>query len=153
MAETFTLALASTPDEANRAFILEHLKAFNDAHSPTIRASRLAEHAAQPLQIYVRDTQQQLWGGIIASTIWTWLDIDLFWLDEHLRGQDYGTRLIQMAEAEARRRGCFHSKVGTWSFQARGFYEKMGYHVVGQIDDFPPGATDYTLVKDLTPER
>ncbi|MGC6728099.1 hypothetical protein ACP0GO_26835, partial [Escherichia coli] len=27
----------------------------------------------------------------------------------------------------------------TYSFQARGFYEKLGYTVFGTIDDFPPG--------------
>lgn len=147
MSEAYHLDLTAAPAEADRAYVLERLKAFNDSHSPALRASRT--QGAQPLHIYVRDARGQIWGGILCSTIWNWMDIDFFWLDESIRRLGFGTRLIQAAEAEARARGCVHSKVGTFSFQARGFYEKMGYHVVGQIDDFPPGATDYTLVKDL----
>jgi len=31
----------------------------------------------------------------------------------------------------------------------RGFYEKNGFRIVGQLDDYPPGQIRYTLRKDL----
>lgn len=145
--DDFILDLTATPDAADRAYVLDHLKAFNDAQSEVMRAGRAQD--AQLLHVYLRDQQGQIMGGLIASTYWHWLDIDLFWLDETVRRHGWGARLIQAAEAEARQRGCQWSKVGTFSFQARGFYEKQGYRVVGQVDDYPPGATDFTLRKDL----
>jgi hypothetical protein len=40
-------------------------------------------------------------------------------------------------------------KLETFSFQARGFYEKCGYKVVGQLDDCPPGQRFYWMYKAL----
>ena len=39
----------------------------------------------------------------------------------------------------------------TLSFQARPFYEKLGYRVYGQLEDFPAGSghTRYYLTKTL----
>ena len=50
--------------------------------------------------------------------------------------------------ASARReRGCAAARLETWDFQAPGFYQKQGYEVVCVIPDYPPGITEYTLVK------
>jgi hypothetical protein len=35
------------------------------------------------------------------------------------------------------RRGCHHALLDTFDFQAREFYEKLGYAVFGSLDDFP----------------
>ena len=95
------------------------------------------------------DRGGEIIGGLVADTYWDWLEINYLWLDERLRGHRLGARLLQAAEAEARRRGCRHAQLTTFSFQARGFYEKMGYRVVGQLDDYPPGGAYYWLRKDF----
>lgn len=151
MSDQNSIRVVAQPAEQERAFILEHLIDFNNAHSTALLTSRQPEGGRQPIQVLLYDPQEKLLGGLIGHTIWNWLDIDLFWLDESARHLGYGTQIIQAAEAEARQRGCQKSKVETYSFQARGFYEKNGYRVVGQIDDFPPGTIDYTLVKELIP--
>jgi hypothetical protein len=46
---------------------------------------------------------------------------------------------MQQAEDEARQRLCLGAWLDTFSFQARGFYERLGYTVFGTINDFPPG--------------
>jgi hypothetical protein len=54
-----------------------------------------------------------------------------------------------MGEEEATRRGCKYAYLDTLSFQARGFYEKHGYTVFGELAHFPPGHRKYFLKKDL----
>jgi RimJ/RimL family protein N-acetyltransferase len=65
------------------------------------------------------------------------------------RGQGYGRRLLALAEQAAQERGCRYAQLTTYSFQARGFYEKAGYRVVGALTDYPPGETYYWLRKDF----
>ena len=44
-------------------------------------------------------------------------------------------------------RGCIGASLDTYSFQARGFYEKRGYSLVGTIGDCPPGGARHFLQK------
>ena len=54
-----------------------------------------------------------------------------------------------MAEREAEERGCSRAKLRTFGFQARGFYQKEGYRVVGELEDYPPGRSFYWMRKDF----
>jgi hypothetical protein len=54
-----------------------------------------------------------------------------------------------IAETEVKSRGCSHAFLSTYSFRARGFYEKFGYRVVGQLDDYPPGQSYYWMRKNF----
>jgi len=69
---------------------------------------------------------------------------------EPLRGQGYGKQLLEAAEEEARTQGCRGVHTSTHSFQARPFYEKFGYEVVGEIPDHPAGHSLFFLKKMLT---
>jgi hypothetical protein len=51
------------------------------------------------------------------------------------------------------RRGCVGVWLDTFSFQARGFYEKLGYRVFGEVADYPPGHTRHFLKKSLCASR
>ena len=88
-------------------------------------------------------------GGIIGVTYWNWFHIDLLWVQEELRGRGYGHRLLALAEEEARRRGATNAHLDTFSFQAPDFYERHGYRVFGELEEFPPGHRRYYLTKQL----
>jgi ribosomal protein S18 acetylase RimI-like enzyme len=66
-----------------------------------------------------------------------------------MRGRGVGRQLLTGAEAEAVRRGCLGAWLDTYSFQARGFYERVGYSVFGSIDNYPPGHSRIFLKKVL----
>lgn len=104
----------------------------------------------QELGVFVRDGDGNLLGGLTGSTLWGWLYIKLLWVDDGQRGTGLGRRLVQSAEEEAVRRGCFAAYVNTFSYQAPDFYEKLGYQVFGQLDDFPQGYQRVYLNKRLT---
>jgi len=56
--------------------------------------------------------------------------------------------LMNEAERLARQRGCNGAQVDTASFQAPEFYEKLGFRIIGTVEDFPPGHARYFLQKD-----
>jgi ribosomal protein S18 acetylase RimI-like enzyme len=101
------------------------------------------------LVITVRDREQNIVGGLVGATYLGWLQIQAVWVSEELRGKGYGTRLMQQAEDQARDRHCPRVFLETLSFQALPFYEKIGYKIMSQIADFPPGGTRYALTKML----
>jgi ribosomal protein S18 acetylase RimI-like enzyme len=85
-----------------------------------------------------RDKLSNAAGGV--SGYWSslgWLYINSLWVDEIHRGSGLGRRLMGLIESEAVRRGCKYAYLNTMSFQAPGFYKKLGYTVFGKLDDFP----------------
>ncbi len=56
---------------------------------------------------------------------------------------------MKAAEEEARLRGCVYAQVDTASFQARPFYEKLGYFVRFQLEEYPRVHQRFYLTKTL----
>jgi GNAT superfamily N-acetyltransferase len=106
-------------------------------------------NAYERFAIAVKDDAGIIMGGLIGEMYWDYLHVDTLWLAEAYRGQDVGSRLLEMAEEVGRAKGMHHANLETTTFQARGFYEKHGYRVVGQLDGKPPGHIWYYMQKDL----
>ena len=100
-----------------------------------------------PLSLALRAEDGSLIGGLYGATMWGWLMVDGLWVAEHARGQGLGRRILLKAEAIAAERGCRGSQLGTFDFQARAFYERLGYRVIGEVEDFPAGHSHYQLSK------
>ena len=88
-------------------------------------------------------------GGIVGEVWTTVLFIQLFWIEQKLRGKDYGAKLIKAIEEEAKRFGATRSYVDTMSFQAPGFYRACGYEEFGSIEGYPGGVTRHWFTKSL----
>lgn len=100
-------------------------------------------------------------GELIAGlTGWTWggtAGINLVWVDPEHRHAAWGRRMLEAAEAEARRRGCARMVVASFTYQAPEFYRRHGYVETGRAEGFPAGSADVHFLKHLdgteTPER
>jgi GNAT superfamily N-acetyltransferase len=79
--------------------------------------------------------------------MYDWLAVELLFVPEDLRRSGVGSRLLCEAEDQARARGCIGAWLDTFSFQAREFYEQLGYSVIGTILDHPVGGARYFLTK------
>lgn len=100
----------------------------------------LVESLGQALVILLTDpTTGGIVGGLWGSTYLGHLQIGILFVPEALRRTGLGTRMVHMAEAEAIRRGCNGVWVQSYDFQARGFYERLGYETFGILDECPPG--------------
>ncbi|MEV8597696.1 GNAT family N-acetyltransferase [Streptomyces sp. NPDC052012] len=143
--------LETEVDKARRDLLRRRLRDTNTAASPVLRALRgTPDERESPLHVWASDTSGDLAGGLVGHTWTTWLHVTYLWVDEPHRGTGLGTRLLAEAERlAATERGCTSARVETWDFQAPEFYRKQGYDVVCVIPDYPPGITEYTLVKRL----
>lgn len=88
-------------------------------------------------------------GGALGQAAWAWLYVGRLWVTETLRGAGLGWRLMDELESAARARGCVGAWLDTFSFQARPFYESIGYSPFGELADFPPGHARTYLWKRL----
>jgi ribosomal protein S18 acetylase RimI-like enzyme len=102
----------------------------------------------RPLAITLREGDEIV-GGLIGETYWGWLYIDSLWIAEKFRRKNWGTTLMEKAESEARRRGIRNAFVNSFSFQAPGFYKKLGYTEFGRLNDFPQGHSRHWMMKTL----
>ncbi|MEV0291699.1 MULTISPECIES: GNAT family N-acetyltransferase [unclassified Kribbella] len=101
--------------------------------------------------IKIADDTGELVGGLAA---WTWgglCGIDMVWIREDSRTDGWGSKMLQAAEAEARRRGCDRIAVSSFTFQAPGFYQRHGYVETGRTRGIPGGNEDVHMFKTLEP--
>lgn len=89
-------------------------------------------------------------GGLSGHVSSGWLFVELLWVADAARGKGQGSNLMLAAERMALSYGARHAWVDTFSFQARDFYEKLGYVAFGELGDYPPGHSRYFLRKQLT---
>ncbi|WP_410211660.1 GNAT family N-acetyltransferase [Aquirhabdus sp.] len=104
---------------------------------------------ARALAILIKDADEQIIGGLWGKTGGGWLFTQLFVIPESLRGQGLGTKLLHLAEQEAIERGCHGAWLDTFEFQARAFYERLGYSCFGQLEDYPMGFSRFFMKKSL----
>ena len=115
---------------------------------------RFNEAAVGPVTLrqhawYLKDAAGVIRGGLVGFVAWRWLSVDLLWVDEPFRGQGYGRALLEQAEEVARAAGCVGAKLDTYEFQARPFYERLGYEVYGVLDGYPADTRTYLMKKAL----
>jgi ribosomal protein S18 acetylase RimI-like enzyme len=102
-----------------------------------------------PIAAVVRDKENTVKGGLFGNSNWDIFDIDVLWVAEEHRKLGLGSNLLRHGEQVAIQRGCKIAVVLTFSFQARGFYEKQGYKVFGELNGYPAGYSSYWMSKKL----
>jgi GNAT superfamily N-acetyltransferase len=137
------MTLTDTPTPEMRKAIVDPLVEFNH--------SRIGKpETYRPLAILLSNPESdEIVGGLHGLTAFSYLWIDLLFVPESMRGAGIGRKLVTAAEAEAVRRGCQAASLDTFSFQARGFYARLGYSVFGTLDDCPPGHRRFYMTKRL----
>lgn len=87
--------------------------------------------------IVLKDDTGKVHGGVIVSFLWNAMEIQSIWVDESVRQQGWGQKLMEMVEDEAIKRGCTLAYTNTFSWQAPEFYSKLGYTLYGKLEGFP----------------
>lgn len=149
--DNLTITQLNEKNDEVRDFINLQIKHFNRALHPEVYFENgiPVEERNIPVDVIARDANNTIVAGLIGNIYWQCLYIKDLWIDEGLRKQGIGRQLMQRAEDNARSHDCNFIWVQTFSWQAQGFYQKLGFRIVGQLDDYPPDHTFFTLRKDL----
>src|SRR6185437_5878444 len=139
--EVQSLAIEDAPNEVDVRFVEDRIIAYN------VAATGYDDY--RPLAIFVRDSEDTIIAGLTGFTWGGTLNVEFFWVHEDLRGQGYGSRLMDAAEREAVARGCRLAVVDTHSFQAPDFYSRLGYVRCGLAEDWPLGYQQIFFEKRL----
>jgi GNAT superfamily N-acetyltransferase len=128
-------------NDKERQFIVDGVDHYN------IASTNLPNYF--PVNFILRGECGDVLGGVLGELWGGWLHVTYLWVAEAARGAGYGTRLMMDAEAYARTRGATGATLETYSFQARPFYERLGYEVVGMLEGHPTGHAKFFLRKVL----
>ncbi|OGM59575.1 hypothetical protein A3A75_05885 [Candidatus Woesebacteria bacterium RIFCSPLOWO2_01_FULL_39_10] len=116
----------------------------------------LAHHAknghprkSEKYSIFLKSTNGKVLGGVIVTFLWNGMEVNSLWVDDSISRQGWGRKLMTAVEEEAVKRGCTIAYINTFSYQAPGFYEKLGYKLYGKLEDFPEGSAKNHFSKRL----
>jgi GNAT superfamily N-acetyltransferase len=138
----YTIVFKEKPTQDDVRAIAAPLQQFNLDSGPPPRYKSVA---------LAVESGGQILGGLWGQCAYDWLHVEYLVVPAALRRQGLGRKLLAQAEQIAAAHGCIGVWLDTLAFQALPFYEKLGYHRFGQIDDQPPGSPHYFLKKRLSP--
>jgi ribosomal protein S18 acetylase RimI-like enzyme len=139
----YSIAIDHDVKEANVEFIRDALV----AHTQKVLGH--TDFLEKQFSVLLKDENHNIRGGIIARFDTESAYIDSLWVDDSLRNQGYGAKLLKASENEACKLGCHYSTVDTYSFQAEGFYLKNGYERLGEIKNYYLHHSKIFLRKEL----
>lgn len=127
--------------ESQKEFVRENLGLYSIAMTGSEEYYTVA--------VFLRGAHDEILGGVLGEIWGQWMFVSHVWLAAPWRRSGYGSKLLAAAERYAVEKGCRNAWLTTASFQARPFYEKLGYELFAALDEFPPGHKLYFLKKQL----
>jgi ribosomal protein S18 acetylase RimI-like enzyme len=101
------------------------------------------------LSLVVRDANGRAVAAALGHTWGGTCELKTVWVDAPLRRSGLGRALILRAIAEAEARGCAQLLLATHSFQAPGFYAKLGFRELFRLSDYPSGHAEIWMLREL----
>jgi len=139
VALSFELDEQPEPDDLRR--VVDGVRTYNKAVTGNERPRAVA--------CFLKDEQGRIVGGAHGDLWGASVHIAAMWVDDNYRGQGYGSKLLTKVEEYAASHGHRLAYLETTSFQARPFYEGLGYTVFGELPGVAVGVTLYFLRKNL----
>ncbi len=102
------------------------------------------------INLVIKDREGSVVGGVSASTVLGVMHLEVLWVADELRKLGFGRDLVLGAEKLGYDQGCISAQTMTFSFQAPGFYQKIGYKLLGVYDGYAFGITESVLRKRLS---
>jgi len=101
------------------------------------------------LAVTVKDEKGVVLAGACGVIFGNWLQVNILWVNQELRGKDYGSKLLKEIEQKAKNQGCKECLLDTLDFQAMPFYKKHGYKIAWTQKNYPLTGCKYFMTKTL----
>jgi len=101
------------------------------------------------INLLLKDSEGNVQGGVIASTVFRVMHLEVLWVADPYRRRGYGAQLVLGAEQLGLEGGCRTAQTWTFSFQGPQFYPTIGYKPIGVYDGYPNGITEHAFIKRL----
>lgn len=88
-------------------------------------------------------------GGIKGTFSNNYIAVYTLWVSDDYRNNGIASLLMKHVEKVGKQKGLAHSWLSTCTFQAKGFYEKLGYEVQCIVKGVPIGQDDHLMTKSL----
>jgi ribosomal protein S18 acetylase RimI-like enzyme len=135
----FTVEMDPPPDRSR--LISDPLIDFNESQAGDRRIKNFA--------LFAKDASGVVLGGLLGSTHWNHFFVSALFVHERFRKVGIGRKLMNQAEDQALACACDAIFLDTFDFQARGFYEKLGFEVFGVLENYPLGHKRFYMVKQI----
>ncbi len=151
MSNDILIEIIDNPGEDLCEAVNRQLRTHNQTSNPIFwEETGKTDNQPEPLKIFAFDEDRAVIGGLFGTTQFSWLRIDIMATRKDLRGKGVGKALLARAEAAARERGCRYAYTDTMDYQAPGFYQRAGYKIAGELDDWDShGHKKFFFTKEL----
>ncbi len=139
------IEITTNPNEEDAKILSNGIIDFNNFKIPELEPIE----SEVEFFVFAKNKNGNVIGGIRATCFWNTMHIELLWLSNDNRGKGIGKELIKSAEKYAKENNCEKAFVETTSWQAKPFYEKVGYKHMATLNDGPKGHASHYLPKDL----
>jgi GNAT superfamily N-acetyltransferase len=140
-----SLKLDDHPSADDLRQILDGVRAYNQA--------AIGNERPRAVACFLRDDEGRIMGGAQADLWGRSMHLAAMWVAEAQRGKGYGSALLRGVEDYSASHGCRLAYLETTNFQARPFYERLGYQVFGELVGIDDDCTLFFLRKDLKPSE
>jgi GNAT superfamily N-acetyltransferase len=143
---------------SSRVTVISHvdpqpeLEAMVDAGLDEFNASVDAFRGELPLSCAARDATGVVIGGAVGRMLGRCCELKMLWVHKAHRHCGVGGKLVRAFEERATAHGCSTSYLWTFSFQATGFYERLGYTAKLELPGHGAAGSKFVMVRELTSE-
>ncbi len=113
------------PDENDFEALKVGLTNYNESFTGQVFSEKITS--------FVKTNEGHILGGILGEINWDWMHIQGLWIDDSIRRQGWGAKLLTHLEQYALSNGVSNVRMETTTFQALDFYLKMGYSIFGEL--------------------
>lgn len=142
------IAIKFDNSAAGQKFLDKGLTEYNSKHSQYFSLHKFGRRTRK-IGFYAYERNKRIGGCCGRLIMQNWIWVDLFYINEEYRKSGIGTKLMQQVEKYAVENKITGIATDTWDFQAKGFYEKLGFHLYGVLEDCPIGSTVYCFEKKI----
>lgn len=132
----YHLMLEETWSKANSAVIVKN---FN-----VCKKQQAGAQSKRPYTLFIASQTGDIVGGCLGHIITCngekYLYVNRLWVNEQHRKHKLGTKIMRELEQYATRNNCQLIQLETYEWQARGFYEKLGYTAIATVANVEHGS-------------